>query len=104
VLPSDQSAFHRQLEALFVVAGIGWPNRAITTNSMIAMKSIVIHSDCVALMPKQLVAVERQAGLIKTLRLVEAGASRALGISWDESRKPTEPVRALMRILEDCTG
>jgi DNA-binding transcriptional LysR family regulator len=104
VLPSDQSAFHRQLEALFVVAGIGWPNRAITTNSMIAMKSIVIHSDCVALMPKQLVAVERQAGLIKTLRLVEAGASRSLGISWDESRKPTEPVRALMRILEDCTG
>jgi LysR family transcriptional regulator of gallate degradation len=102
VLPSDQSAFHRQLEALFVVAGIGWPNNAITTNSMIAMKSVVIHSDCVALMPKQLVAVEQRAALIKTIRLVEAGASRALGISWAEDRKPTEPTRALMRILQDC--
>lgn len=103
VLPSDQSAFHRQLEALFVVAGIGWPNHAITTNSMIAMKSIVIHSDCVALMPKQLVAIEQQAGLLKTIRLVEAGVSRALGISWAENRKPTEPTQAFMRLLQDCT-
>jgi molybdate transport repressor ModE-like protein len=102
ILPSDQSAFHRQLEALFVVAGIGWPTHAITTNSMIAMKSIVIHSDCVALMPKQLVAVEQRAGLIKTIRLVEAGASRALGISWAEHRMPTEPARAFIRILHDC--
>lgn len=103
VLPSDQSAFHRQLEALFVVAGIGWPNHAIATNSMIAMKSIVIHSDCVALMPKQLIAIEQQAGLLKTIRLVEAGASRALGISWPENRKPTEPAQAFMRLLQDCT-
>lgn len=102
VLPSDQSAFHRQLEALFVVAGIGWPTQAITTNSMIAMKSIVIHSDCVALMPKQLVAIEQRADLIKTIRLVEAGASRALGISWAEHRMPTEPASAFMRILQGC--
>ncbi|MGV3634111.1 MAG: LysR family transcriptional regulator [Pseudorhodoplanes sp.] len=102
VLPSDQSAFHRQLEALFVVAGIGWPHNAITTNSMIAMKSIVIHSDCVALMPKQLVAIEQRAALIKSVRLVEAGASRALGISWAEAREPTAPAKAFMRALQDC--
>ncbi|MFZ5692677.1 MAG: LysR family transcriptional regulator [Pseudomonadota bacterium] len=102
VLPSDQSAFHRQLEALFVVAGIGWPNHAITTNSMIAMKSIVINSDCVALMPKQLVTIEQRAGLIKTIRLVEAGASRALGISWAEDREPTEPAKTFMRTLQGC--
>ena len=33
VLPNDQSAFHRQLEGLFVVAGLGWPDGAIQTNS-----------------------------------------------------------------------
>lgn len=102
VLPDDQSAFHRQLEALFVVAGIGWPSRAITTNSMTAMKAIVIHSDCVTLMPRQLVAIERRAGLLQTVRLVEAGASRALGISWAKERKPSAPAEAFIKALHDC--
>lgn len=61
VLPSDHSAFHKQLEALFVVAGLGWPRNAVATNSMTAIKSIAMHSDCVALMPKQLVELERKA-------------------------------------------
>jgi molybdate transport repressor ModE-like protein len=102
VLPSDRSAFHRQLEALFVVAGLGWPSRAITTNSMTAMKAIVMHTDCVALMPRQLVAIEQKAGLLKTIRLVEAGASRALGISWARGRKPSGPAEAFIEALHDC--
>lgn len=102
VLPSDQSAFHRQLEALFVVAGLGWPSRAITTNSMTAMKAIVMHSDCVTLMPRQLVAIEQKAGLLQTVRLVEAGASRALGISWARERKLSAPAEAFIKALHDC--
>lgn len=102
VLPSDQSAFHRQLEALFVVAGLGWPDRVITTNSMTAMKAIVVHSDCVALMPRPLVSIEQKAGLLQTIRLVEAGASRALGISWARNRKLSDPAEAFVRTLHDC--
>jgi molybdate transport repressor ModE-like protein len=102
VLPSDRSAFHRQLEALFVVAGLGWPGHAITTNSMTAMKAIVMHTDCVALMPRQLVSIEQKAGLLQTIRLVEAGASRALGISWAENRKLSDPAEAFIRTLHDC--
>jgi DNA-binding transcriptional LysR family regulator len=102
VLPSDQSAFHKQLEALFVVGGIGWPKQAISTNSMIAMKAVVMHSDCVALMPKQLVAIERKAGLLQTVKLVEAGASRALGISWARDRKHTAVAEIFIEILIGC--
>lgn len=102
VLPSDQSAFQRQLEALFVVAGLGWPAGAITTDSMTAMKAIVMYGDCVALMPRQLVAIEQQAGLLQTVRIVEAGASRALGISWAKGRTPSAPAVAFVKALQDC--
>ncbi|MFN3348654.1 LysR family transcriptional regulator [Pseudorhodoplanes sp.] len=102
VLPSDQSAFHRQLEALFVVAGLTWPQRAIVTNSMAAMKSIAMHSDCVAIMPKQLVTIEQKAGLLRAIRLTEAGASRALGISWAKERRLSEPAAAFVSALQEC--
>lgn len=102
VLPSDRSAFHRQLEALFVVAGLAWPSRAITTNSMTAMKAIVMHSECVALMPRQLVSIEQKAGLLHTIRLAEAGASRALGISWAKERKLSAVAEAFVKALHDC--
>jgi molybdate transport repressor ModE-like protein len=87
VLPSDQSAFHRQLDALFVVAGLRWPPGCITTNSMAAMKAIVINSNCLAIMPRQLVALERTAGLLRCIHLAEAGGTRALGLSWAKGRK-----------------
>ena len=103
MLPSDHSAFHKQLEALFVVAGLGWPKNAIVTNSMIAMKSIAMHSDCVALMPKQLVELEQKAGILATVRLHEGGVSRALGISWARDRKPSPAAETFVRILHDCT-
>lgn len=102
VLPSDQGAFHRQLEALFVIAGLGWPKNAIATNSMMAMKSIAVHSDCVALMPKQLVELERKAGLLVTVRLVEGGVSRALGISFARDRDLSPPAATFVQILHGC--
>jgi LysR family transcriptional regulator of gallate degradation len=102
VLPSDQGAFHRQLEALFVIAGLGWPKNAIATNSMMAMKSIAMHGDCVALMPKQLVELERRAGLLVTVRLVEGGVSRALGISFARDRSLSPPAETFVQILHDC--
>jgi molybdate transport repressor ModE-like protein len=103
VLPSDNSAFQKQLEALFVVAGLGWPQNAIRTDSMIALKSIAMHSDCVTLMPKQLLELERKAGMLATVRLQEGGVSRALGISWAKDRTPSPAAEAFVRILHDCT-
>ena len=81
------------------MAGLGWPKNAITTNSMIALKSIAMHSDCVTLMPKQLVELERKAGMLATVRVLEGGVSRALGISWAKDRKPSPAAEAFMRIL-----
>jgi molybdate transport repressor ModE-like protein len=87
VLPSDQSAFHRQIEALFITTGLAWPDACITTNSMVAMKSIVMHSDYVTIMPRQLVSLERSKRWLHCIGLSESGRSRALGLSWARDRE-----------------
>jgi molybdate transport repressor ModE-like protein len=102
VLPSDQSAFHRQLEALFVVAGLRWPTIAVITNSMVAMKSIVAHSDGVTIMPKQLIALERRAGLLHGIALAEAGGTRALGLSWASDRRLSPLAQRFAEITREC--
>jgi LysR family transcriptional regulator, regulator of abg operon len=101
-LPNDQSAFHRQLEALFIVAGV--PTNAIVTNSMIALKSMVVHGDGVAIMPRQLVALEREAGLLHCIDLIEAGAARALGLSWARGRKLSPLAQRFAEIIRTCAS
>jgi LysR family pca operon transcriptional activator len=102
VLPNDQSAFHRQIESLFVVAGLGWPTAATLTNSMSAIKSIVMHGDGVSVMPRQLVAIERRAGLLHCIKLAEAGATRALGLSRPAERKLSPLAETFAQIVRAC--
>jgi DNA-binding transcriptional LysR family regulator len=102
VLPNDQSAFHRQLEALFIVAGVPWPANAIVTNSMVALKSIVMHGDGVAIMPWQLVSLERRAGLLHCMNLVEAGAARALGLSRARDRELPPVAQRFVNAIRKC--
>lgn len=102
VLPNEQGAFQRQLEALFVTAGLGWPMGAVLTNSMTAMKAIVIHGDGVAIMPPHLVALERRVGLLHCIRLVEAGANRALGLSRAQGRELSPVAQRFAEIIRAC--
>jgi hypothetical protein len=74
-----------------VVAGLPWPAKAIVTNSRVAIKSIVAHGDGIAILPKQLVAIERQVGLLHWVDLAEAGGTRALGLSCAKER-PLSPL------------
>lgn len=102
VLPNDQSAFHRQIESLFVVAGLGWPTPATLTNSMSAIKSIVMYGDGLSIMPRQLVAIERRAGLLKCIKLAEAGATRSLGLSRAAERKLSPLAETFAHIVRAC--
>jgi molybdate transport repressor ModE-like protein len=102
VLPNDQSAFHHQLEALFIVAGVAWPAHAILTNSMVALKAMVVHGDGIAIMPRQLVGLERKAGLLHCIELVEAGAARALGLSKARDRKLPPVAQRFVDIIRVC--
>jgi LysR family transcriptional regulator of gallate degradation len=91
VLPSDRSAYRTQLEALFIVSGVSWPVQAVLTNSIVAIKAIVMQSDCIAIMPQEIVRLEVKAGMLDQIALKEAGATRALGLSRAAAR-PLSPL------------
>lgn len=98
-LPSQENAFRHQLEALFVVAGLEWPSTYVSTNSMTALKSIVMNSDCATIMPRQVVTLERKLKLLATVPLVESGAARALGMSFVSGRTLAPLAQRFVQIL-----
>ena len=81
-LPSEGGAFQRQIEALFISAGVQWPTFYIATNSMTALKAIIARSDCVTIMPRRLIHLERKVKRLTTVRLRDRGSRRYLGLSW----------------------
>ncbi len=90
VLPAEGSAFRRQLENLFAGSGVSWPVRAISTNSILASKAIVMSTDCVTIMSRRLVDVECEVGRLCTVELSGVGSLRPVGMTWraDEELSP----------------
>jgi LysR family transcriptional regulator of gallate degradation len=81
-LPAGGSAFREQMERVFAGAGIDWPLRSISTNSILAIKSIVMSTDCVSIMAKSLVDVEVALGRLKAIPLDDIGRQHPIGITW----------------------
>ena len=108
-LPSERSAFRRQLEALFVTAGVQWPTLCLTTNSMTALKAIVTNSDAITIMPRRLVALEIRTRRLASVPLRDTGRERTLGMTWLR-RRALSPIaerflavlRAVAREDETC--
>ncbi|MBV8837944.1 MAG: LysR family transcriptional regulator [Alphaproteobacteria bacterium] len=108
-LPSERSAFRRQLEALFVTAGVPWPTLCLTTNSMTALKAIVANSDAITIMPRRLVTLEIGSRLLASVPLRDTGRERTLGMTWLR-RRELSPIaqrfatvlRAVAREDETC--
>jgi LysR family transcriptional regulator, regulator for genes of the gallate degradation pathway len=85
-LPSERSAFRRQLEALFVTAGVQWPTLCLTTNSMTALKAIVMNSDAITIMPRRLIPLETKSRRLTCVPLRDTGRERTLGMTWSRRR------------------
>jgi DNA-binding transcriptional LysR family regulator len=76
VLPDPQTEMWRHIEALFAAEKASWPSRYITTNSILALRSIVVRSDCVSIVSPHLMAAEIKAESIVCIPLRKSGASR----------------------------
>jgi DNA-binding transcriptional LysR family regulator len=61
VMPSPHTTMSRQIELLFSAENQPWPSQAIITNSITALKSIVMLSDCVTISSNKLVELEVEA-------------------------------------------
>jgi DNA-binding transcriptional LysR family regulator len=70
------------MESVFAIAGINWPQRAISTNSILAIKAIVMSTDCVTIMAPQLVEVECEVGRLCAIELTDLAPLRPVGLMW----------------------
>jgi molybdate transport repressor ModE-like protein len=82
VLPAGGSAFRRQLETVFAAAGVPWPVRGISTNSILAIKAIVMDTACVTIMAPVLVDVELRARRLQAVPLQDIAPLQPVGMTW----------------------
>jgi DNA-binding transcriptional LysR family regulator len=79
VLPEAGGAFRRQVDALFIAAGIAAPRDAIRCDSLLTTKAIVRTGRRVTILPREVNAAELSNGLLRAVGIVEAGSDRAIG-------------------------
>ncbi|MBI5259724.1 MAG: LysR family transcriptional regulator [Burkholderiales bacterium] len=104
VLPASGSAFRRQMEMVFEAAGLPWPDAGISTNSIPAIKSIVMATGSVALMSPALASVECEAGRLCAVPLVEAAPLQPVGMVWRGDDEPSPIATRFMRLLREVAG
>jgi LysR family transcriptional regulator of gallate degradation len=100
-LPSERSAFRRQLEALFVTAGVQWPTLCLTTNSMTALKAIVMNSDAITIMPRRLIPLETKSRRLTCVPLRDTGRERTLGMTWSRRRGLSPIAQRFVSLLRE---
>jgi LysR family transcriptional regulator, regulator of abg operon len=69
VMPNAHSTIWRQIEALFAAENEPWPTNCIATNSITALKSLIMRDDFVSIASGKLVKHERDAGHIVCIAL-----------------------------------
>lgn len=82
VLPAGGSAFRRQMETVFSAADLPWPTTGISTNSILAIKAIVMNTEGVTIMSPVLVEVERRAGRLHVVQLSDVLTQQPVGMMW----------------------
>lgn len=78
-LPTPGSAFRHHLEGIFVTSGVPFPESYWACDSLMALKSLVTHADCVSILPRHAVALEARAGVLRMIRLRDVATRRQIG-------------------------
>jgi DNA-binding transcriptional LysR family regulator len=102
-LPAGGSAFREQMERVFRNVGLRWPVRSVTTNSIAAIKSMVMTTNFVSMMASSLVESEVAAGHLRTIVLEDVGPQHPIGVHR-RRLDPLEPVptRFLTHLRQIC--
>ena len=57
-MPDAHTTMWRQIEALFAAENEPWPMHCVTTNSITALRSLVMRSDCVSISSHRMMKLE----------------------------------------------
>lgn len=102
VLPEAQGAFRRQVDALFLAAGVAVPRNVIRCDSLLTTKAIVRHSDRVTILPRTVVAAELTIGVLRAIAICEATFERSVGVRYLAERGLPPLGRAMLDVLAEA--
>jgi len=80
VLPEARGAFRRQIDALFMAAGVTVPQDCIRCDSLLTTKAIVRGGDRITILPMQVAAAELSIGVLRAISIKEAVFQRNIGV------------------------
>ena len=81
VLAGRRELERRALDDLFLGAGLKAVEAEIETTSAVLMKTVVMQSDSLTFLPRELIYWEERAGFLTALKVGEAGWKRYVGIT-----------------------
>lgn len=99
VMPNIGSSTRKHIETLFLSAGEPWPSKVVSMTSTLAITSLVMRSDFVAVMSRQLVQTEVRAGLLAAVPLSNPSPFRAVGMRVRRNAVRSPLTRRFMAIL-----
>ena len=89
---------------LFDALGSNTPNVKVECGSVIAIRQILMKTDCLTLLSPDQVAVELEAGWLKIVGLAPESLTRTIGLTYRENWRPTslqeEFISALKQVCE----
>ena len=100
VLPEAGGAFRRQVDALFIAAGVASPRDAIRSDSLLTTKAIVRTGRRVTILPREVNAADLSSGLLRAVRITEAGSDRAIGARLLADVPPSQPAQSLLAAFD----
>jgi DNA-binding transcriptional LysR family regulator len=95
VLPRHRELERHAFDQLFLGADLHPPTAAIETTSAVLMKTVIMQTDYLTFLPRELVYWEERAGLLRALDLSASSWRRLVGVTM-RSRGTLSPAAAML--------
>lgn len=104
ILARTSELERRALDELFLEAGLEPPAVTLETTSAVLMKTMVIQSDLLTFLPRELIYWEERAGLLTALKLGVPSWHRIVGLTLRTCAGINPAVQVLIDILREVGG
>ncbi|TCU60743.1 LysR family transcriptional regulator [Novosphingobium sp. PhB57] len=99
VLPEARGAFRRQVDALFIAAGVSVPRTTIRCDSLLTTRAIVRETDRVTVLPRTVALDGASDGSIRAIAIKEAVFERSVGVLRLARRRLSSLAEAMLEAL-----
>lgn len=101
VLPEARGAFRRQVDALFIAAGVSVPRSTIRCDSLLTTRAIVAATDRVTVLPRTVALESIASGTLRAVAIEEAVFERSVGVMRLGDREPSPLAAAMLAALQN---